>query len=88
MEKVIKVTNSPYQKTYVPGIKIAGKQLEKFGFVTNDLVLVKYEKNKIIIEKVTGRELMQRMILKNSNLEKLIDCFDLELINAEPIKHS
>ena len=86
MEKVIKVTNSPYQKTYVPGIKIAGKHLSSFGFVKDDLVLVKYEKEKITIQKVTGRELVQRMLMKNPSLEMLIDTFDLELVGIETSK--
>ena len=87
MEKVIKVTNSPYHKTYVPGIKIAGKQLENYGFKKDDLVLVKYEKEKITIQKVTGRQLVQRMIMKNPDLETLINSFDLELISADILKH-
>jgi hypothetical protein len=56
--------------------------LEEYGFSTNDLVLVHYEKNKITIKKVTGRELFQRMVLKNPNLQAFADAFDLEVVGA------
>ena len=82
MEKVLKVTKSSVNKGYVPGVKIAGKHLEEYGFKTNDLVLVHYEKDTITIKKVTGRELFQRMKLKNPSLEAFAKCFDLEVVGA------
>jgi hypothetical protein len=87
MEKVLKVTSSSVDKGYVPGIKIAGKHLTEYGFNKNDMVLVKYSENKIIIEKVTGRELFQRMLLKNPALEKFAECFDLEIVKADTYKN-
>jgi hypothetical protein len=88
MEKVLKVTASSVNKGYVPGVKIAGKHLENYGFKTNDLVLVHYEENTITIKKVTGRELFQRMKMKNPALEAFADAFDLEVVRAGTEKSS
>ena len=38
MEKVLKVSNISTKKSYVPGLKLAGKYLEEFNFFLDDYV--------------------------------------------------
>lgn len=77
MEKVLKVSNISTKKSYVPGLKLAGKYLEDFNFFLNDYVFVKCEKNKIILQKATKKQVINRMTNKNHNLTKLINALDL-----------
>lgn len=77
MEKILKVSQSSTKKSYVPGIKLAGKYLEQFNFFLDDYVFVTCEKNKIILEKATKKQLITRMNDKNPNLLHLINELDL-----------
>lgn len=54
LQKKLKVVNKPYKDTYVMGLNIQGKYLEKYGFVLGDFVDVVVSKNKILIKKVIG----------------------------------
>jgi len=77
MEKVLKVSNISTKKSYVPGLKLAGKYLEEFNFFLDDYVFVKCEKNKIILQKATKKQLIKRMSDKNPQLTNLINELNL-----------
>ncbi len=77
MEKILKVSQSSTKKSYVPGIKLAGKYLNDFNFFLDDFVFVRCSKNKIILEKATKKQLIQRMATKNPELNNLINSLDL-----------
>jgi hypothetical protein len=77
MEKVLKVSNISTKKSYVPGLKIAGKYLEEFNFFLDDFVFVKCEKNKIILLKATKKQVVKRMNDKNPHITNLINALDL-----------
>jgi hypothetical protein len=50
-KRLLKVVKKPQGKTYVNGINLQGKYLEKFGFNLDDILTVSFEMNKIIISK-------------------------------------
>jgi hypothetical protein len=77
MDKILKVSQSSTKKSYVPGIKLAGKYLEEFNFFLNDYVFVTCSKNKIILQKATKKQLIQRMSTKNPDLSHLISELNL-----------
>lgn len=77
MEKILKVSNISTKKSYVPGLKLAGKYLEKFNFLLDDYVFVHCSKNKIILQKATKKQLIKRMSDKNPELTHLINALDL-----------
>ena len=77
MEKVLKVSNISTKKSYVPGLKLAGKYLEEFNFFLDDYVFVKCEKNKIILQKATKKQFIKRMSDKNPQLTNLINELNL-----------
>lgn len=77
MEKILKVSMSSTKKSYVPGIKLAGKYLNDFNFFLDDLVFVTCSKNKIILEKATKKQVIKRMATKNPELNNLINSLDL-----------
>ena len=52
LQKVLRVVNKPYQKTYTTGINIQGEYLKKFGFETGDKVEVLVTENQIKISKI------------------------------------
>ena len=52
--KKLKIVNKPYKDTYVAGLNIQGKYLEKYGFVLGDIVDVAVSENRILIEKITN----------------------------------
>jgi hypothetical protein len=77
MEKILKVSNISTKKSYVPGLKLAGKYLNEFNFFLDDYVFVHCAKNKIILQKATKKQIIQRMTNKNPNLTHLINELDL-----------
>jgi hypothetical protein len=77
MEKVLKVSNISTKKSYVPGLKLAGKYLEEFNFFLDDYVFIKCAKNKIILEKATKKQLIQLMSAKNPELTTMINELNL-----------
>jgi len=52
LQKVLRVVNKPYQKTYTNGINIQGEYLKKFGFEKGDKVEVLVKENQISISKI------------------------------------
>lgn len=52
LQKVLRVVNKPYQKTYTTGINIQGEYLKKFSFETGDKVEVLVTENQIKISKI------------------------------------
>lgn len=52
LQKKLKVVNKPYKDTYVVGLNIQGKYLEKYGFEWGDMVDILISENRILIEKV------------------------------------
>ena len=52
LQKVLRVVNKPYQKTYTNGINIQGEYLKKFGFEKGDKVEVLVSENQIQISKI------------------------------------
>ncbi|QGY44834.1 hypothetical protein GM418_14505 [Maribellus comscasis] len=52
LQKVLRVVNKPYQKTYTNGINIQGEYLKKFGFEKGDKVEVLVTENQIKISKI------------------------------------
>ncbi len=78
-EKVLKVSNVPQGKGYVPGIKVSGKQLNLYGFHVDDIIIISYEDKKIVIEKVTTEDIFKRMCAKNHNLKSFAKKLDLVL---------
>jgi len=79
MQKVLKVSNVPQGKGYVPGIKVSGLQLGLYGFKVDDMVLVEYENKKITIQKVTSQDLFNKMAKVNPHLKTLAKELDLML---------
>lgn len=78
-QKILKVSRQLQGKSYVPGVRIAGKYLNDFNFKLDDVVLVNCSQNKIIIKKTTKSELLKRMTDKNPSIISLINMLDLEL---------
>lgn len=52
LQKVLRVVNKSYQKTYTNGINIQGEYLKKFGFEKGDKVEVLVKENQISISKI------------------------------------
>ena len=80
MEKVLKVSKMPSGKKYVPAVRIAGDYLAKFNFNLNDNVIVRFKKDKIIIEKAENNDLLALLCRKNNTLNAFVDTLGLELI--------
>lgn len=53
-KRVLKVSQRPQGKKYAPGINLQGKYLNEFGFFIDDLLVVNFQQNKIIISKIGG----------------------------------
>lgn len=80
MDKIIKVCQVPQGKTYVPGIRIAGKYLLDFNFNINDPVKVICLPDQIIIKKeLSAQDQLSRLIDKNPLLLNFIETLDLKL---------
>lgn len=79
MEKVLKITEQPQGKSYVPGFRIAGKALENFNFLQNDYVIIKFKKNKIEIENATPTQDMRRMAQINPELINMMQALQLQV---------
>ena len=71
MEKILKVSNFPQGKFYVPGVRIAGQYLQDYNFKLNDSVIVKYKKNRVTIKKATQKDIFNFMAAKNPALISL-----------------
>lgn len=80
MDRLIKVTQCPQGKNYVPFIRIAGKYLEQFNFNINDPVKVICLPDQIIIKKeLSNVDKLNYLIDKNPVLMDFIDKLNLEL---------
>lgn len=58
IKKKLKVVNKPYKDTYVAGLNIQGKYLEKYGFIRGDIVDIVISENRILIEKAIKTEII------------------------------
>lgn len=80
MDRLIKVTQYPQGKNYVPFIRIAGKYLEQFNFNINDPVKIICLPDQIIIKKdLSNIDKLKVLIDKNPLLMEFVNKLSLEL---------
>ena len=79
-EKYLSVSKQPTQKGYTIGFNLKGEYLKKYGFSLGDMVKVEISRNKIVLTKGAGEDILRDMDKENPCLKDLLNTFNLEVV--------